>query len=589
MTKKNKEKEFKYKKMKRKFVPKNLSWKSFHDLEKLFKSLMDREIDSQKDLEKLIGDLNEIKIVLFEKRTRAFINMTAHTNDKKMQKEYIHFITKIEPKSKEYIFKIHEKILETHQKFPLSSPKYKIYTRHLENHHKLFRKENIELEKQDEKLINDYSKIMGNMMFSFKGKEYTSKQMYKFLEDQDRSLRKEAYEVLWNKIEKEIKEIYGIFEKQIRIRNKIAKNADFKNYRDYKFEELERFYYTPRDCFSFHENIKKNILPFVNKITERRKNALGINNLKPWDTYVDIHGENPLRPFSTSKELLNKTISIFKKVHPELGEKVSLMKKNKMLDLESREGKAPGGYMSDLPETKIPFIFMNSAGIHEDILILIHESGHAFHHFAYNEQPLIEYHTPPNEISEVASMSMELITMNKWDIFYEKKEDLLRAKIRHLESIILLFPWISIIDLFQHWIYTQENLNRLSVIKKWKELIDSFRPYIDYKGSNFSYSYAWVRQLHLFEVPFYYIEYALAQLGALQLWANYKKDPRRTITQYMKGLSLGGSKPLPELFEAIGIKFDFSEKMLKKLINEVNKELELSLEELSLISSSSYH
>jgi len=577
------EKEIEYKKMKRKFVPANLPWDSFSKLEKLFKSLLEREVNSHKSLEKLIADLNEIKTVLFEKRARAFINMTSHTDNKKIQQEYIHYVSEIEPQAKEYIFEIHKKILENNKKYPLTSPKYNIYIHHLKNHHKLFRNENVELEKQEEELINEYSKIMGNMMLSFKGKEYTSQQMGKFLEEQDRNRRKDAYEVLWNGVEKEINDIYGIFEKQIRIRDKIAKNAASENYRDYKFKELERFHYTPDDCFSFHKNVKRNIIPIANKIMERRKKTLGVNNLKPWDIYIDIYGEKPLQPFSSSKELFNKTIEIFKKIHPELSKKISLMNKKGMLDLESRQGKAPGGYMADLPETNLPFIFMNSTGIHRDVETLLHESGHAFHHFACIKQPLIEYHNAPSEICEVASMAMELITMDHWDIFYEKKEELLRAKIRHLESIILLFPWISIVDLFQQWIYTEENPDRSSIVSKWKGLTNSFRPYINYKGSNFSYSYAWVRQLHLFEVPFYYIEYAIAQLGALQLWTNYKKDSQQTINEYMNGLSLGGSEPLPELFEAVGIKFDFSEKMLKNLINEVNKELDSLLKELDEI------
>jgi len=577
------EKEIKYRKMKREFVPESLAWESFNELEKLFKSLLEKEVNSHKSLEKLIADLNEIKIVLFEKRARAFINMTSHTDNKKIQQEYIHYVSEIEPQAKEYIFEIHKKILENHKKFSLSSPRYKIYIRHLTNHYKLFRKENIELEKQEEELINEYSKIMGNMMFSFKGKEYTSEQMGKFLEEPDKNLREDAYKVLWNRVKKEIDGIYDIFEKQIKIRKKIAKNADFESYRDYKFKELERFYYTPDDCFSFHKNIKKTILPFVNQIMGRRKKALGINSIKPWDMFIDIYGKEVLQPFSTSEELLSKTIYIFKKTHPELGKKISLMNKKGTLDLESRQGKAPGGYMADLPETNLPFIFMNSTGIHRDVETLLHESGHAFHHFACIKQPLIEYHNAPSEICEVASMAMELITMDHWYIFYEKKEELLRAKIRHLESIILLFPWISIVDLFQHWIYTEENPDRSSIVNKWKELVNSFRPHINYKGSNFSYSYAWVRQLHLFEVPFYYIEYAIAQLGALQLWSNYKKDAQRTINKYMNGLSLGGSEPLPELYEAIGIRFDFSEKMLKKLLNEVNKELKSLLKELDEI------
>jgi oligoendopeptidase F len=580
-----KEKETEYKKMKRKFVPEKISWASFNDLEKLFISLMDREIDSKRKLEKLISDLNEIKIVFDERRAKVFINSTCHTNNKKIQEEYINFITKIEPKTKEYIFKIHEKILENNKKHPLTSPKYNIYIRHLKNHYKLFKKENVELEKHEEELANKYSKIMGNMMFSFRGKKYTAQQMFKFLEEQDRNVRKEAYNVIWEKRKKEVNKIYNIFKRQIKIRNKIAKNANFKNYRDYKFEERERFYYTPDDCFSFHKNIKKNIIPFANRIMERRKKILGIDSIKPWDTPVDIYGKEPLKPFPNSKELLSKTIEVFKRVHPELGRKVSLMKKNKMLDLESRKGKAPGGYMSDLPETKLPFIFMNSVGIHEDILILLHESGHAFHLFSYNKQPLVEYRNPPNEICEVASMAMELLTMDKWYIFYDKKEDFLRAKIRHLGSIISLFPWISIVDLFQHWLYTEVNVNRVSLIKKWEDLVKTFLPHIDYTGNDFSLSYGWIRIIHLFRYPFYYIEYALAQLGALQLWSNYKKDPKKTINQYMDGLSLGGSRPLPELYKAIGIKFDFSEKMLKKLLNEVNKELESLLEQLNEIKN----
>jgi oligoendopeptidase F len=578
-----KEKATEYKKFKRKFVPENISWETFDNLEKLYKSLLGRKINSRESLEKLICDLNEIKIVSFEKSSRVFINSTCHTNNKKMQEEYINFIIKIEPKAKEYIFKIHEKILGNNKNFLLSSPKYKIYIRHLKNHYKLFRKENVELEKQEEELANKYSKIMGNMMFTFRGKNYTTEQMFKFLEEQDRNVRKEAYNVLWKERKKEVNKIYNIFQKQIKIRSKIAKNANFKNYRDYKFEERERFYYTPEDCFSFHENIKKNITPLANKITKRRKNALGIKKLKPWDTYVDIYGKKPLRPFSNSEELTNKTIAIFKKTHPKLGKKISLMNKKGTLDLESREGKAPGGYMASLPETNLPFIFMNTTGIHRDVEILLHESGHAFHYFASTKQPFIEYHNPPFEICEVASMAMELITMNHWDIFYEKKEKLLRAKIRHLESIISLFPWISIIDLFQHWIYTEENFDRLSLIKKWEDLVKTFLPHIDYTGNHISRSYNWIRIIHIFRWPFYYIEYAIAQLGALQLWANYKKDPQETINQYIKGLSLGGSKPLPELFKAIGIKFDFSGKMLKKLLNEVNKELESLLKELNEI------
>ena len=358
-------------------------------------------------------------------------------------------------------------------------------------------------------------------------------------------------------------------------RNQIALNSGFANYRDYKFVELGRFDYTKEDCFQFHEAIKLHVLPLIDKIYARKKKKLGLTTLKPWDTEAEPAGTLPLRPFTDGNDLFEKSVACFEQINPFFADCLKKMNELKHFDLESRKGKAPGGYNCPLAESGAPFIFMNAAGQMSDVTTMVHEGGHAIHSFLAHPLQLSAFKEYPMEIAEVASMSMELFTMNHWQSFFDKESDLNRAKEHQLERTITIFPWIAIIDKFQHWVYENPNHTIEQRTTTWNEIVKEFSTdSIDYSGLADFRAVSWQRQLHLFEVPFYYIEYGIAQLGAIGMWMQYQNNPASALENYMTALSLGGTKTLPELFQAAGIEFNFSPDYVKKLMDFTNQELE---------------
>ncbi|MBV9464284.1 MAG: M3 family oligoendopeptidase, partial [Verrucomicrobiae bacterium] len=353
----------------------------------------------------------------------------------------------------------------------------------------------------------------------------------------------------------------------------------FGNYRDYIFQRYERFDYTPAFCVADPAATEKAIVPLARQIQEDRKRELGLDKLRPWDLAVDPKNRPPLRPFERSEDLVGKTEAIFQELDPDLGGQFSLMREKGLLDLANRKGKAPGGYQSTLHEARLPFIFMNAVGLHRDVETLLHEAGHAFHSLAAREETLHEYRHAPIEFCEVASMGMELLAAPYLRHFYNEG-DHRRAVLTHLKQVVGLFPWIAQVDAFQHWIYLHPAHRPEDRVKAWLDLNRRFGGIEDWSGFEDSLAYSWHKQLHIFEVPFYYIEYGIAQLGALQLWRNYRRDPAKALKDYRRGLALGGSRPIPELFEATGLKFDFSEATIRPLIEEVRAEYEkLSAEE----------
>jgi oligoendopeptidase F len=348
----------------------------------------------------------------------------------------------------------------------------------------------------------------------------------------------------------------------------------FANYRDFRFKELGRFDYTREDCFQFHEAVKQNIIPLVNEIYKKKKEKLGIDPLRPWDTEAEPAGTAPLNPFKTSDELLQKTLHCLDEVNPFFAECIQQMQKMHRLDLESRKGKAPGGYNCPLPETGAPFIFMNAAGQMGDVTTIIHEGGHAVHSFLTHPLALTGFKEYPMEIAEVASMSMELFSMDYWDVFFDNKEELKRAKEYQLERVITIFPWIAIIDKFQHWVYENPAHTEEQRAATWMDILNEFTsPEIDFSGLDEYRKYGWQRQLHLFEVPFYYIEYGIAQLGAIGLWMQFKKNKQTALNNYIQALSLGGTVTLPQLFQKAGLKFDFSSQYVSELMSFVHNEM----------------
>jgi oligoendopeptidase F len=358
-------------------------------------------------------------------------------------------------------------------------------------------------------------------------------------------------------------------------RQQVAANADFENYRDYKFVELGRFDYTKDDCFQFHEAVKLHVMPLINSIYRKKRTKLGLAELRPWDIEAEPAGIAPLRPFSGAEELYEKSVQCFEKVHPYFANCLRKMKELNHFDLESRKGKAPGGYNCPLAESGAPFIFMNAAGQMSDVTTMLHEGGHAIHSFLTHELALQAFKEYPMEIAEVASMAMELISMQHWEVFFDNPEELKRAKEHQLERTITIFPWIAIIDKFQHWVYEHPNHSLEERTSRWMEIVQEFSsPELDVNGLESYRAIGWQRQLHLFEVPFYYIEYGIAQLGAIGLWMQYQQNPTAALEHYIQALSMGGTKTLPELYKAAGLSFDLSPEYIKTLMEFAATEME---------------
>jgi oligoendopeptidase F len=424
-------------------------------------------------------------------------------------------------------------------------------------------------------LQQQFGQITGAMMVTVNGEEYTLQQAAKFLENADRKIREEVYHKIQERRLLDKEKLDKLFDQLIVLRNKEAQNAGFENYRDYRFKELGRFDYTKEDCYQFHAAVKLHVLPLVNAIYQKKKEKLGLDVLRPWDMDAEPEGTKPLRPFTNGDDLLKKSIECFQNLRPFFGQCLQKMKELNHLDLESRKGKAPGGYNCPLAESGAPFIFMNAAGQMNDVTTMLHEGGHAVHSFLAHPLELSGFKEYPMEIAEVASMAMELFTMNHWESFFDNDKDLLRAKEHQLERVITIFPWIAIIDKFQHWIYEHPVHTHEDRTTAWVNTLAEFQDnVIDYSGLDTYRSNAWQRQLHLFEVPFYYIEYGIAQLGAIGMWMQYKNNAENALDNYSNALALGATKTLPELYKTAGLEFDFSPEKIKVLMDFVKGEMD---------------
>ena len=404
--------------------------------------------------------------------------------------------------------------------------------------------------------------------------EMTLQKASNLLLNPDRTIRENAYFEIQKKRISIKDELDNLFNSLVKLRTEIAINAGFDNYRDYMFMEMCRFDYTAQDCFDFHKAVATEVVPILNELSIERKKALNISELKPWDLSVDKGNRPALRPFETGKELTSKTIECFSKLDPFIGECIATMEEMGHLDLESRKGKAPGGYNYPLYETGFPFIFMNSVGSVRDLVTMVHEGGHALHSIVTKSLELVSYKNVPSEVAELASMSMELLSMEYWDLFFTNEEDLKRAKKDHLEQILETLPWVATIDKFQHWIYENPEHSTEERRKNWNLIHSEFSSsHIDWTGLEHYKDNIWQKQLHLFEVPFYYIEYGMAQLGAIAVWKNFKENKETALKQYLEALKLGYTHSISEIYSNAGIKFDFTASYIKELMAFVKEEL----------------
>ena len=562
-------------KLQRNFLPQNLIVSDWETIEPYFKNLLEREIHSKEEMGKWLKDMSELEAVISEDACWRQIKMTCDTTDKKLEESFNFFCMEIQPKIQPYAFALNKKLVESPFVNELDQENFFTYLRSVRKSIELFREENIPIHAELAMLQQQYGMITGQMTIEVNGHAYTLQQASKFFESHDRKLREEVYRKINERRLQDKEELNKLFTELIKRRNQEALNAGFENYRDYKFKELGRFDYTKEDTFRFHESVKLHVVPLINKIYEKKKEKLKLDDLHPWDIEAEPEGTKPLTPFETGSELLNKSIECFTKLRPFFGDCLRQMNSMNHLDLESRNGKAPGGYNMPLAESGAPFIFMNAARSIHDVTTMVHEGGHAVQSFLTHSLELNSFKEYPMEIAEVASMAMELFTMDHWDVFFDNKEDLQRAKEHQLERVITIFPWIAVIDKFQHWIYENPNHSLEERSQKWMEIFHEFSDkVIDYSGLEKYVENGWQKQLHLYEVPFYYIEYGIAQLGAIGLWMQYKKDPEKALDNYVKALSLGGTKTLPELYKAAGLKFDFSSENIKTLMEFVNEEIE---------------
>jgi oligoendopeptidase F len=558
----------------RKFLPTDFVITNWKNLEIYFKELFERKINSKQELDHWLKDASELEAVISEEANWRQIRMTCDTENKQLEKAFTFFVMEIQPHIQSYADKLNKKLIENPFTGQLDHEKYFTYLRNIKKNIEIFREENVPLIAELNVMAQQYGVIAGKMTVKVNDREFTLQQATKFLEVHNRNLREEVYRKINERRLQDKTELSKLFTILVQKRNSVAKNAGFSNYRDYRFKELGRFDYTKEDCFQFHESVKLHVMPLVNEIYERKKEKLKIDTLRTWDIEAEPEGILPLTPFKTGEELLQKTIQCFEQVNPFFADCLRQMKKMDRLDLDSRKGKAPGGYNCPLPETGAPFIFMNAAGQMSDVTTIVHEGGHAVHSFLTHPLELSGFKEYPMEIAEVASMSMELFSMDNWEVFFDKQNDLLRAKERQLERVITIFPWIATIDKFQHWIYENPAHSENQRSEKWIEILNEFSsPVIDFSGLEEYRRYSWQKQLHLFEVPFYYIEYGIAQLGSIGLWKQYKQNKNKALKNYIQALSLGGTETLPQLFNAAGLTFNFSPDHVKELMLFVSDEM----------------
>jgi oligoendopeptidase F len=559
----------------RHFLPEDFQVTGWDTLKPYFETLLRTDIEDEENLMVWLRNISELESVISEDVSWRQIHMTCDTTNKAYQEAFNFFCMEIQPRLQPLAHELNKKLIASPAASRLDPGKYFPYLRSVRNSVELFREENVPLAAELSVMQQQYGVICGSMTITVQGKEYTLQQAAKFMESPDRSLREEVFRKVAARRLQDREALNSLFDGLLVKRIQVARNAGFDNYRDYKFRELGRFDYSVDDCFRFHEGVRDHLVPLCSKILVRQKERIAVETLRPWDTEAEPAGTKPLQPFRDGNELTEKAIACFSALNPYFGDCLRVMRQMGRLDLDSRKGKAPGGYNCPLAETGVPFIFMNAAGQMKDVTTMVHEGGHALHAFLSHGLELEAFKEYPMEIAEVASMGMELLSMDHWDLFFSNPQDLKRAKLQQLERVITIFPWIATVDKFQHWIYTNEGHSDAERTKGWLQILDDFSAgMVDWTGLETFRSSSWQRQLHLYEVPFYYIEYGIAQLGAISLWKLYRENKDKALEGYMQALSLGNTRPLKSLYEAASLSFDLSPEHIRELGAFVQQEIE---------------
>lgn len=557
------------------FLGEDFSFSSWEDLKPFYEDLVNREIRDAGELRQWFIDRSELESYLAEDFAWRYIRQTCDTSDKDLIGKLEFFITEIQPHLAVFGNELDKKAASSPFLTELPDNGFAITVRGMKKAIEIFREENVPIQTEAQSEERKYSAIAGAMTVVLDGEEMTLQKAGDRLQSTDRVIRENAWRAIAERRYQDHQALDALLGKLVSLRDQVARNAGFANYRDYMFASMGRFDYTPQDCFDFHASVAESVVPILNTMAAGRKSRLGVAVLRPWDAKVDVEGRAPLKPFSDGEDLLGKTIRCFNRLDPYFGYCLSVMKAMNHLDLESRKGKAPGGYNYPLSEIGVPFIFMNATSNLRDMITLLHEGGHAVHSFLTRDLLLNSFKHTPSEVAELASMSMELLTMDYWDEFFDNAEDLVRAKKQHLESIIETLPWVATVDKFQHWLYENPGHNEAQRAEAWERIFGIFSENVtDWNGLEPFRKFSWQRQLHIYEVPFYYIEYGIAQLGAIAIWKNYRENKERGLAGYVNALKLGYTATIGEIYEAAHVPFDFSAGYIADLMGFVKAELE---------------
>ncbi|MCI4057579.1 M3 family oligoendopeptidase [Bacillus cereus] len=549
-------------------------------LEKTLSTLLNKMISSKLDLENWLKEQSKVIWDIEEQLRSHYIAFQCNTDDEEIKDTFEHDQQFVKPLLKRYQNLLDNKYLESPFRMELDSNVYGLLDTKIKNAQKLFCEENIELEIQEDKLVTEYFEITGGLSGIWDGEEKTITELQSYLQDSNRDTRKKAKTIISEQFLSVEKELQNILNQLIEIRHQKAKNIQLENYRDYMFKKYERFDYSAKDCYELAESIRKYVVPLKDKILLEKKDKLQLDTLCPWDVSAVTPDQKVLKPIANENDLIEKSTHIFKKLDVEFSAILNRMYKHNCLDLTSRKGKAAGGFCEYLPASQLSYIFMNLNYTQDDIITFIHEMGHSIHNELIKPLKLRQYIEIPAETAELASMTMELFSLNYWDTFYTDKKDLKQAKINFFKDVISYLPVMLIVDQFQHWLYENPSHTSEERNEKYLQLQKHYQSsVIHIDGYENWIATSWLPVLHIFEVPFYYIEYAIAQLGALQMYKQYKEDPKQALENYKKALSLGSSQSIKEVYDAAGIRFDFSGETIKELMLFVEKELEL-LEQL---------
>ncbi|MCC6801587.1 MAG: M3 family oligoendopeptidase [Anaerolineae bacterium] len=530
------------------------NWDWAH-IEPYFAALEARELTDASVVEWLT-DWAKIGQLVDESYSRLYVGTTVDTTDTATEERFNAYLENVMQPFSVASQRLKEKLIAS----GLEPSGYAIPLRNIRTDAELFREENVPLFTQESKFGTEYDKIVGAQTVEWDGEERTVSRMRPVYQESDRDRRERAWMLVANRQLADRAALNELWQQFLRLRLDIAANADMPDYRAYRWREFHRFDYTPDDCQRFTDAIEQVVVPAAQRVYEKRRQRIGIDTLRPWDLNVDPLNREPLHPF-TQIDTLNSTAErIFSKVDPQLGSYFRTMQREKLLDLDNRKGKAPGGYCTYFSVVERPFIFMNAVGLHDDVQTLLHEGGHAFHAFETAKLPLYQRAQAPIEFCEVASMGMEHIAgryLAESEGGFYSAADAARARVEHLESDLLFWPYMAVVDSFQQWVYTHSDdaMNPDNCDTRWGELWDRFMRGIDYSGLDDIKVTGWHRKLHIFQIPFYYVDYGIAQLGAVQVWRNSLRDQAKAVGDYLGALALGGTVTLPELFTAAGAKF----------------------------------